>query len=383
MFKVLHTGDLHLGSAFSGLPIRESERRRAQQLDAFHRLTAIAAEESVSLFLIAGDLFDSSTPPASVTEAVFDALASLACPVVIAPGNHDPYRTDSPYAADVLPENVYVFSSPLLSRFSFPEIGSGVEVFGYAFTESSLAVSPIAAMPDNSCLGDGISILLAHGDLDQPLSRYAPIPRSDIARSGADYVALGHVHNIPSDFETCGDSIVSYCGFLEGRSFDECGFGSFVLLTFDEAETSLHPLKEARRVPFSAHRYAVEELDITGASDHGETVSRIRTFLSEKGYGNETALRLSLVGDVALRYAPDPDLLRTAFAGERDPAPIEITDRTLPILDAAYLEADPTIRGELYRVLKPKMLSGTPEERADAASALRIAFAALDGRAIL
>jgi hypothetical protein len=29
------------------------------------------------------------------------------------------------------------------------------------------------------------------------------------------------------------------------------------------------------------------------------------------------------------------------------------------------------------------MLSGTPEERADAASALRIAFAALDGRAIL
>ena len=383
MFKVLHTGDLHLGSAFSGLPIRESERRRSCQLDTFRRLIDRAIEESVSLFLIAGDLFDSSTVPASVVEAIFDALASLTCPVVITPGNHDPYRTDSPYAAYALPKNVYVFSSPALSHFSFPEIGNGVDIFGYAFTESQAPASPIASMPDNSCLGDGISILLAHGDLDQPFSRYAPILKSDIARSGADYVALGHVHNIPSDFETCGDSIVSYCGFLEGRSFDECGFGSFVLLTFDEAETSLHPLKEASHVPFSAHRYAAAELDITGTSDHAEAVSRIRAFLTEEGYGRETALRLSLVGDVALRYTPDPALLAAAFTGDGDPAPIEITDRTLPILDAAYLEADLTIRGELYRVLKPKMLSGTPEERADAASALRVAFAALDGRPIL
>ena len=61
---------------------------------------------------------------------------------------------------------------------------------------------------------------------------------------------------------------------------------------------------------------------------------------------------------------------------------LEIEDNTVPTLDAATLEADPTIIGELYRELKPILENGTAKERTAAARALRIGIAALKGEDI-
>lgn len=382
MFKVLHTGDLHLGSAFAGLSMRESEARRQQQLDSFRRMMQYAADEEVALVLIAGDLFDTDRVPTALLDDVLDAVVALPCPVVISPGNHDPYRRGSPYASEVLPENLFVFRTEELERFSFPEIGNGVDVFGYAFCGASLSSSPLQFLPDNSCLGDGISFLLCHGDLDLPLSKYGPIASSDLARCGADYVALGHIHNVSDALSFFGDSAVAYCGFAEGRSFDECGFGSFRLLTFDESAHSVHPLVKAERIRTSDTRYESDWIDVTGIGSDAEAAELLDRFLSEKGYGKETVLRLFLEGEVSIRYTPDQSRIQELLSTRNSPSPLILIDRTLPIFDASYLEEDLTIRGELYRILKPKMLDGTPKSRADAAAALRIGLAALDGRPI-
>lgn len=383
MLKILHTGDLHLGSPFSGLSLRESEKCRARQQESFRKMTEYARKEQIALFLIAGDLFDCDYVSPAALDETLDALASLPCPVVIAPGNHDPYRRGSVYASVALPENVRLFDSESLARFSFPEIGNGVDVFGYAFCDTYLAASPLRDAGDNSCLGDGISILLAHGDLDLPLSKYGPIHSHDIARCGADYVALGHVHNVGDELLRFGDSAAAYCGFAEGRSFDECGFGSFRLLTFDENASGTHPLVKAERVQCSEHRYLWEHCDVTGSASDAETADRLRAFLERSGIGSESTLRLSLDGEVSPAYTPDANRISALLGSDNLPVPLLLCDRTLPVFDAEYLEKDLTIRGELYRILKPKMLSGTPEERADAAAALRIGLAALDGRAIL
>lgn len=381
MVKILHTGDLHLGSPFSGLPYRESERCRERQAEAFSKMIEYARREGISLFLIAGDLFDSDTVSASALDETFDALASLPCPVVIAPGNHDPYRSGSPYASRALPENLFVFDTEALSRFSFPEIGSGVDVFGYAFTGASLAASPLAILPDNSCLGEGLSILLCHGDLDTPLSRYAPIRSQDLARCGADYVALGHVHNTEDEILTVGSTAYAYCGFPEGRSFDECGFGSFRVITLSEnADT---PVAHAERIRCALHRYEILSCDVTGSASDEETAARVRTALSEKGFGRETSLRLYLCGEISPRYTPSGDRILALLEGGEIPAPLYFFDRTLPVFDSDYLESDLSLRGELYRILKPQILSGSERERADAALALRLGLAALDERPIL
>ncbi|MBR2906515.1 MAG: DNA repair exonuclease [Clostridia bacterium] len=381
MIKILHTGDLHLGSPFSGLSPRESRRCRERQEESFGKMIGYAKAEGISLFLIAGDLFDGDAVSTDTLDNVFDALASLPCPVVIAPGNHDPYRVGSPYTARVLPENVYVFDSEALTRFSFPTLG--VDVFGYAFTSPAYRESPLASLPDNFCLGEGLSILLAHGDLDSPLSRYAPIRSQDLARSGADYVALGHVHNAEDEILSVGATAYAYCGFPEGRSFDECGFGSFRVITLSSDASVDSPIEGAERVRCSTHRYESRRCDVTGCESDPDTAERIRAFLAENGFGSETTLRLTLDGEVSPRYTPDPSRIAGLLDGNAIPSPLTLLDRTLPVLGSDYLESDLTLRGELYRILKPKMLSGSEEERLDAALALRLGLAALDERPIL
>ena len=60
---------------------------------------------------------------------------------------------------------------------------------------------------------------------------------------------------------------------------------------------------------------------------------------------------------------------------------LEVRDETLPLL-GGELDADITLRGEVYRYLKDKMTSGTEDERETASLALRIALAALEDRDI-
>ena len=109
MVKILHTADLHLDSPFAGLSLDVAEEAREEQRNVFSEMMRYAGENSVDLVLIAGDLFDSKYITVRTKELVKGAFASLSCPVVIAPGNHDPYTSNSFYRSGELPENVCVF----------------------------------------------------------------------------------------------------------------------------------------------------------------------------------------------------------------------------------------------------------------------------------
>ena len=177
--------------------------------------------------------------------------------------------------------------------------------------------------------------------------------------------------------------LAAYAGFPEGRSFDECGFGSLRLLTFDADAVRGERIISSSRVSAAAHRYLVETLDVTGAVSDEDVIQRLGTLLSEKEYGEETTLRIFLSGEVAVSYTPDLRFIAANFSGDGMPSIPDLFDQTLPILNSGYLEQDISIRGELYRMLKRQMQEGTGEDRADAAMALRLALAALDGRPIV
>ena len=94
-FRVIHTADWHLGKAFGDLDRTEEHRRFLDFL-----LTTILATQTDAL-VIAGDVFDSATPPQSAVRLYFDFLAALHrqsdCAVVVTAGNHDsPGHLDSP-----------------------------------------------------------------------------------------------------------------------------------------------------------------------------------------------------------------------------------------------------------------------------------------------
>ena len=97
MVKLLHAADLHLDSPFAGLEPEEALARRRLQRGLPLALARLARAEGCSLLLLAGDVFDGARVTPETVEALQTAFEEAALPVLIAPGNHDPYHSRSPY----------------------------------------------------------------------------------------------------------------------------------------------------------------------------------------------------------------------------------------------------------------------------------------------
>ena len=85
--KILHTSDWHLGRALYG-------RKRYEECEVFlNWLSGIIEEQGIDLLLVAGDVFDNSTPSNRAQELYYRFLYRVAaapnCHVVFTAGNHD------------------------------------------------------------------------------------------------------------------------------------------------------------------------------------------------------------------------------------------------------------------------------------------------------
>jgi DNA repair exonuclease SbcCD nuclease subunit len=324
--------------------------------------------ENIDLVLIAGDLFDCGFVHRDTLALLCARFSTLACPVVISPGNHDPYTPGSLYAGGKLPENVYLFTEKQPTRIDFPALD--VSVTGYAFTSDRYEENPL----DTPCPlhPKHINILLGHADLGAPLSKYAPLPLKSLEQSGFAYAALGHIHNAPPA-RRYGNTVAAYSGFLAGRGFDEPGAGGALFVEIEGRHVEMTRLESA------ADRFEVLSVDCTGAQKNEEVAERVRKSLSEQEFLPHTALRLRLIGEVGLSCVPDgrlPADLREGFSL------LEVRDETLPILDSGYLEKDPTLRGAFYRAMLPRLTATDDETRMIAARAFRMGLAALAGREV-
>ena len=323
------------------------------------------------MILIAGDLFDGKYVSPETERLCLRLFREAECPVVIAPGNHDPYLAGSFYQREDLPENVYVFSSTQLQCFDFEELG--VKLFGYAFTSSVLSESPLAGaeIPEE----DGsLRILCAHGELSAAISRYAPILPADALRLGLDYCALGHIHKA-GEVVRAEETVLCYSGTPQGRSYDELGEGSVRIVTL-----SPHRLPEIEQVRVSRECYLWEELDLGGCEDAAAMKARIVERIRESVLRGGTHLRLTLTGNASAEEMEA--LLAEEKALTEGLSELSLQDRTVPYADSAYLERDVGIKGAFYRSLYSKLVDGDPAVRRQALRALQIGLAAIEGRRI-
>lgn len=217
MAKILHCADLHLDSAFHGLPPTQAKERRQAQRELTAGIVELANLNGCDLVLLPGDLFDGHRVFPETLDFVTKAFATCNCPIVIAPGNHDYMTPKSPYALPIWSDNVYIFTENSIKSFDFPEINT--IVWGAAFTAATApALLHSAPVIDPSRINIGV----LHGDFQGKNSVYNPISREEIEHSGLDYLALGHVHkaSIP---EKIGGTWLAYSGCAMGRGFDELG----------------------------------------------------------------------------------------------------------------------------------------------------------------
>lgn len=367
--RIIHISDIHLDSPFAGLDVRESDVRRREHREAFLSALEKAKDLGCELMLIAGDLFDCGYVTEATVSAVMSAIEKLPFPVVLSPGNHDPYTSGGIYARKSLPKNLFIFTREEMDRFDFDELG--VSVHGYAFLSNRYFHDPFDHPYE--LRGGYVNLLCAHTELDETIPKFAPIKSSRFESSGFEYAALGHVHKHAEPVRA-GKTVYSYGGFAFGRSFDELGFGRMLLVDIDRGAgvCSIEPIRIADK------QYAIELLDVSGEETEADVLKRITDLISSRAYGSETSLRVVLGGTVSPNLTIPSDL-----GGAPLTAILQIKNETLPVLDSDYLENDLTLKGALYRQLLPRLRSDDERERRVAAEALRIGLCALEGKSFI
>lgn len=371
--KFLHCSDIHLDAPYVGLIPEKSDERRQGLRTTFMRMMEYVRGGGINYVLISGDLFDIKYATNSTAELLIREFRN--CPntkFIIAPGKHDAYENNPIYTSDRLPSNCYIFSSDKLSRINFED--DKLTIYGWAFMTDSLVENPIYEKEADDI--SKINIVCGYADLDGRIdSDSCPIATADLKRFGADYYALGSRHE-GSDFISLEDSMYGYAGALESAGFDDPGVGGAKLITirYDEGELSI----DAKNMSFGRIGFVEETVDITAVNSGSEVINRISKLVSDKKYSSETALKITLTGSVNPRFVIPKNIDNDAFGLYS----FEIIDKTMPTYGVESFKRDMTVKGEVYRTLRPMLESRDEEERLVAARAFREALAALENRDI-
>lgn len=88
--KFIHTADLQLAKPYGGI---QDETKRVllqeKRLEVIEKIGKLANENNAAFIVIAGDMFDSSTPTKFVVSKTCSLIGAIKLPVYVIPGNHD------------------------------------------------------------------------------------------------------------------------------------------------------------------------------------------------------------------------------------------------------------------------------------------------------
>ena len=356
MLKFLHAADFHLDSPFQGLTGPQAAQRRREQRELLDRLAELAVSERVDLVLLAGDLFDSQEIYRETAQALAGCLGRMPCPVFLAPGNHDCYGAQSPYRTIAWPEQVHLFSTPEIEALELP--GLNCVVYGAAFTLPYREESPLAGFraPED----ERFHLMVLHGDVNAH-SRYAPITEEQIADSGLNYLALGHIHACSGPCRA-GTTVWAYPGCPEGRGFDELGEKGVLIGEVDQSGVAL------RFVPLCKRRYEILAADVT----EQDPEQAIRAVLA--GHMDDIC-RVRLIG-APERQIPDLTGLTEQLSGLC--WKLSLRDHTSLRRDLWARAEEDTLTGLFLRDVRARLETCSPEEREPLLLAAKFGLAALE-----
>jgi DNA repair exonuclease SbcCD nuclease subunit len=331
--RFLQVSDLHLGRPFGWLPTGRRADRRADQRRALERVVREAIERGVHAILIPGDLFDQDGADAETMAFALHAFRVTGCPpVLIAPGNHDPYSENSPtWSARLLkargaawPDHVHIYTSP---EWSVKELDAapGVRVWGRCFTSNVASterpLSQAMVKGVNTADQAGLDVAVFHGSREgqcppgQKIT--APFTDEEIHRTPFTYLAVGHYH-AASRIASSDDKSVGVKLAYSGSA-----------VAIDATELGLHGALEVRieygfRRPFveiefvELDRRKVYDLaaDVSGAASPEEVDRRVQRACDQAGVTDADIVTVRLKGRLVngVRYAgPGADLKARAF----------------------------------------------------------------------
>ena len=351
MIKILHSGDWHLDS-----PMQMDSRDKTRLLrDSLARIpakiAAICKAEQCDMMLLSGDLFD-GTPGAATVAALQNILADVAVPVFITPGNHDFAAADSLWLRGDWPENVHIFTKPVIGSVAVEALNC--RIYGAGFTAMDcpgLLEGFTAEQTEKYAIG------IFHGDPTQVSSPYCPITTAQVKASELDYLALGHIHK--GDAFRAGKTLCAWPGCPMGRGYDEEGEKGVLIVTVDDTVS-------ARFVPLDTPRFY--DMEIPGEQPLSSVLPPV---------GNDDFYRITFTG-------PSDPLDLPALQAEFARFPnLVLRDRTTPPVDLWGSAGADTFEGMYFGLLKEAMEGAGEEEQATVRLAAKISRQLLDGQEVV
>ena len=329
--KILHTSDLHINSPLTSRLSPDKVRERKNELIAtFSRMVDEAVFQKVRLFIIAGDLFDSTRITKSVAERVISIIERTASiDFLYLPGNHEKEALLS--VGIPLPQNLRIFGKDWTEfDYDYVCVVGRSEIEHGMFNSLKLNYAKT-------------NIVVLHGALIDGKTAGEAIGIRDMQEKHIDYVALGHYHSY-SATEVEDGCVAVYSGTPEGRGFDEAGAKGFVLM--ESNGKHIHHTF----APFAKRTLRIIDVDITGA----ERISEIedRTARALEGLSLSDLIRIRLIGTHAPEFFPDTEAVLTRFNGKF--YHFEVVDDSRVKINPGDYQYDKSLKGEFIRLVMSK-----------------------------
>jgi len=370
--RVVHAADFHLGAPFTSLSHEAASIRRAEQEQTFLNVISFCETESTDVLLLAGDIFDAiriSPATERLIRAAFSRISNTR--IFISPGNHDPYAGTALYDAISDFSHVRVFEDAI-QPYCLNDLDCVVWGAGFRSARQSKSLIPegfnVSSL--SGCSADTVHLMVMHGEVirgSDAKSQYNPIPESRLAECGANYVALGHVHDA-TPLQRAGNTFWAYAGCPEPRGFDELGPRGFYHGTINQDSTDLTYRAINRR---TYHRL---DVDVSGIGIQDDLKHRLMDTIKREcpeKYADD-AFRLTMIGRIPGDFSPEMTTLKRYL--EKYVFAAKILDDTIADIHPDDVAGETSLRGAFTRHMKKRIVDA---ELADDDAQMSVAERAL------
>ena len=318
--RFVHAADLHLDSPFTGIraaaPENVAEVLYSATFDSYENIIALCISEGVDALLVAGDIYDGADRSLRAQRAFIDGLRSLDAAGIrsfVCHGNHDPL--DGWEARLSYPDSCRRFGSEFAPAPIFPNEPERALVYGISYPTRDVYENLVSRLGpvDERAFTIGLVHANVGGNTDHAL--YAPCSLDDLAQSGIDYWALGHVHTR----QVLGERAptVVYPGNPQGRHPNETGARGVYLVEVDangDARLEFRPTDTVRWERVRIDIGALEtEQDLLDAIDDAMQI------LVDGAEGRSVVARMTLTGRGELnQFLRQPGAVDDLLAGVSD-----------------------------------------------------------------
>ena len=298
ILRFVHAADLHLDSPFRGIhneaPSHVADALSSATFDAYRNIIDLCLREQVAALLVAGDIYDGADRSLRAQLHFVDGLAQLEKAGIrsfICHGNHDPL--DGWEARLDLPAGCVRFGPEVDGFPVFPDEPERATVHGVSYPTREVRenLTPLFAEAGS---GQGFNIGLLHANVggNTDHDSYAPCSVSDLAETGLDYWAMGHVHTRQTLRER--NPTIVYPGNPQGRHPNELGARGVYLVEVDD-----HGAAQLDFRPMDMVRWETLSLDIGPLDTEQALIDAVNDLAEEAlagSQGRSVVARLELVG---------------------------------------------------------------------------------------